>query len=250
MNDQIIKALKDTIGSGPSMDLVKEYAELSLDSFMSEGTLKEIPIINTLLGFYKLGTTFRDLQNIKKITVFINSLQDVPQDDRNKFLEKLEDSDKFRESMFEKIVLTLERLDETAKAEIIGNLFKLYVMEAIDREKFLRLSGIVERAMLYDLLALHYSESRFFRDWDGIKPYHFGKESQMALSAFGLMEQILEEKRSAALEAAGRLGTEPALGLKVSPLGFELANWMLYDLKDADFFEYLSNHIKNRKAID
>lgn len=248
MGNQIIQALKDTISSGSSMDLIKEYSELSLDCFLSEGTLKDIPIVNTLYGVYKMGTTFKNLQNLKKITVFLNQLHDVPEQDRSNFLQKLEESDKFRETMFEKILIILERLDETAKAEIIGNLFKLYVMEAIDREKFLRLSGIVERAMLYDLMALHYRESRFYRDWDGIQPYNLNKESQISLSAYGLMEQFLEEKRSTRFEASGRSGTEPALRFKVSPLGLELANWLLYDLKDADFYKYLYEQIKNRKA--
>lgn len=238
MQNKIFKALKDTIKSEPSMELVKEYAELSLDSFLSEGTLKDIPVISTILGMYKLGTTFKDLQNLKKITVFLNRLQDISTEDRNTLLQKLEESDRFRESIFEKILLTLERLDETIKAEMIGNLFKLYVMEIINREKFLRFSAIIERSILYDLLALHYRESVCYRDWDGKQPYYLGKESQISLSAFGLMEQVLEEKVSERLRGAGYSGTEPALGLKVSSLGRELANWMFYNLDDVEFYDY------------
>lgn len=248
MSMEILKALKETMTSSTSMNLIKEYAELALDSGLSDGILKDIPVLSTAVGLYKLKTTFSDAQNVRKIAIFINQLQDVPEIDRANLMLKLEESDRFKESMFQKILLVIERLDETAKAEMVGNIFRLYVMEAISRDKFLRLSGIVQRAMLYDLLALHYSESLYFKDREGVQLYHLGGESRVALSAYGLMEQFIEECQSSILEGSGRSGTEPKLKLKVSPLGKELANTMLYDLKDAAFFGYLSEQIRNRRS--
>jgi hypothetical protein len=159
----------------------------------------------------------------------------------------MDESDKFKESMVEKILLTLERIDETAKAETIGNLFKLYVLKAMSRERFFRLSGIVERAFLYDLLALHYRESYYVIN-EGSDEYRLGIESQVALHAYGLMEQYVGEARSFSLEASGREGTEPKLMFKVSPLGRALANSMLYDLNDPSFYRYVKEQIKNLRT--
>jgi hypothetical protein len=248
MSNRLVQSFKDTIASESSMDLIKEYSELALDSFMSDGVLKNIPMLNTVFGFYKLGSDIRDIQNLKKIAIFINQLSDIPEKDRNDFLNKMDESDKFNESMVEKILLTLDRLDETAKAEMIGNLFKLYVLEAISKEKFLRLSSIVEKALLYDLNALHYRESHYCNDFKGSEQYPFTMESQTALSAYGLMEQFLEERRSPALDGTGRRGIEPKLMLKISSLGRELANFILYDINEPSFSRYISERIKSRRS--
>ncbi|WP_448103439.1 hypothetical protein [Pedobacter panaciterrae] len=250
MENKLIKSLKETIKSKPAMELIKEYAELSLDLILDDETIKNIPVFNTIVGVYKLGKSLKDRQNIKKISVFLNNLKDVPETSRNSFIQKLEESDKFRETMFEKILIMIERLDETVKAEIVGNLFKLYVMEAIDREKFLRFSGIVERALLYDLLALHYRESTFYRDWEGKQDYYLSKENLMALSAFGLAEQVLEDKPSERLRGAGYDGTEPTIVMNVSDLGRELANYIFYNLNDQDYYSFICEKVKDRKEYN
>lgn len=139
MSKQINNSFKETIVSDKALGLVKDYSELAMDSFLDEGTLKEIPILGTLFSIYKIGSSLRERHYIKKIVVFLNQLKDIPKKQREDFLSKLDNNDKFKESIFEKTLLLLERLDETHKAEMIGNLFRLFIMEVIDRDKLLRL---------------------------------------------------------------------------------------------------------------
>lgn len=247
MGKEIIQSFKQTIASDETIGLVKDYAELALDAVLNDGIVKEIPIFSTLISLYKIRSSLRDRHNFKKIAIFLNQLKDIPQAERQDFLGKLNEKDKYRESIFEKVLLMLERLDESQKAEFVGNLFRLYIMEVIDKNKFLRLSGIVERANLYDLFALHYMHSMFDKDWDGEKPYHFHQASHSSLLSFGLMDQKIVEKYSQRNRDYGVTGiVDQVLELQVSSLGKELANYIQYDLNNLDFIEYI-NEIKTQR---
>lgn len=247
MSNEIVKSFKQTIASDETIGLVKDYAEIALDSILKDGMLKEIPIFGTLVSIYKIGSSLRDRHNFKKIAIFLNGLKDIPEVERQAFLSKLHEEDKYRESIFEKILLLLERLDESRKAEFVGNLFKLYIMEVIDKNKFLRLSGIVERAAIYDLLALHYKHSLYDKDWEGEKPYSFHEASHSALLSFGLMDQKIVEKYSQRNRDYGVDGiVDQVLELKVSSLGNEMANYILYDLNNPDYVEFINRMKANR----
>ena len=240
MGNNIVKSFRQTIASDETMELVKDYSELTLDSVLEEGTFKEIPIIGTLVSLYKIGNSLRERHHFKKIAIFLNQLKDIAKAERQAFLLKLDEEDKYRESIFEKVLLTLERLDESHKAEFVGNLFKLYIMEVIDKNKFLRLSGIVERANLYDLLALHYRHSRFDKDWDGKMPYYFHESSHSSLFSFGLMDQKIIEKYSQRNRDYGVSGiVDQVLELKISSLGQELADYIQYNLENPAYLKYI-----------
>lgn len=240
MSEQINTSFKDTIGSDEALELVKEYSELAVDSFLNEGTLKEIPILGTLFSLYKIGDSLRDRHYIKKIAVFLNQLKDIPKKQREAFLSKLDNNDKFKESIFEKTLLLLERLDETHKAEMTGNLFRLYIMEVIGKDKLMRLSGIVERIPLYDALAFHYAYSLIDKDWEGVKPYSMEHASQSSLLSLGLMDQKIEQKLVPRYSnSIGVSSSSPNywLELEISWLGREFANFILYDINNPEFIE-------------
>jgi|GEM_PF-1923270 len=242
MDTQINASFKDTLNSDEALDLAKEYAEVALDSVIDEDTLKEIPIIGTIFGLYKIGSSIKDKHTLKKIAVFLNQLQNIPKEKKEAFLKKMETNDKFKESIFEKTLLLLERLDETHKAEMVGNLFRMFIMEAIDKDKFLRLSGIVERLLLYDALALHFAYSYIYRDWDGVQPYSMYHASHSSLFSQGLMEQKIVEKRSSRGRDMGYSELyipDYTLELKITALGQDFANFILYDIKDPEFIKHL-----------
>ncbi|WP_316762357.1 hypothetical protein [Pedobacter aquatilis] len=246
--NSIDKSFGETLLSDEALSIVKEYSELGIDSVLKDGLLKDIPLIGTLVSLYKIGGSLKERNEFKKIAVFLNQLSDIPIEQRIAFQKKLEEKDQYRESTFEKVLLLLSRLDETQKAELVGNLFKLYILEVISKEKFLRLSGIVERILLYDLLALHYRESTFNRDWEGKQPYSLHNASTSSLFSLGLMEQQIKERSSPSGRGSGYLGvTEPYIEMKVSSLGRELADLLIYDLKDPDFIDHITRLKKRNR---
>lgn len=247
MSKQLNNSFKETIVSDEALGLVKDYSELAMDSFLDEGTLKEIPILGTLFSIYKIGSSLRERHYIKKIIVFLNQLKDIPKKQREEFLSKLDNNDKFKESIFEKTLLLLERLDETHKAEMTGNLFRLFIMEVIDKDKLLRLSGIVERIALYDALALHFTHSLIDKDWEGIQPYSMSEASESSLYSLGLMEQKIAEKMVSRFgNVSTGIPSSPSylIELKISSLGQEFANFILYDINNPEFIDHVINKYK------
>ena len=79
---------------------------------------------------------------------------DIPEEEKKKFLKKLDANPKFRRKVGETLVLLLDRLDDMEKPELVGKLFKAYMLGRIEFPAFQRLAAAVERAYLPDLFEL------------------------------------------------------------------------------------------------
>lgn len=55
-----------------SKDVISDYLEIGIDSLMNEGILKEIPIVNTIVGILKIGKNVHDRNLLKQTLTFIN----------------------------------------------------------------------------------------------------------------------------------------------------------------------------------
>ena len=50
-----------------SKDVISDYLEIGIDSLMNEGILKEIPIVNTIVGVLKIGKNVHDRNLLKHL---------------------------------------------------------------------------------------------------------------------------------------------------------------------------------------
>jgi hypothetical protein len=236
---------KESILSQEVTDLAKDYSEIALDSILTDGIIKDIPIIGSIANLFKLGQSIRDRHLIKKIIKFLNRLSDIPVEEKEKFIKRLNDEDKNGE-LFEKILIVLDRLDETIKAEMVGNLFRMYVMGVISKHLFLRGSSIVDRGVISDLVKLCLSHSRVYYGDTASDEMNQLVDREVGLHQFeqnllslGLMEQNIDQVPSKILAANGMDGTEPAITMKINSIGETLATYILYDPDDQYFKEYI-----------
>jgi hypothetical protein len=144
---QVIKA--------ESAEFLKEAAELAVDSVIEDGLLKELPLIGTLVNLFKIGKGVKEVFEVKKLAAFFLNIQDIDEDDKKAFDEKL-GKPEFKEEFYSRLLILLEKLDEVQKAEIIANFFRLYIYNIISKNEFFRFSKIVDRGYLGDLLVMHY----------------------------------------------------------------------------------------------
>ena len=154
----IVNAMKMAISSQEIKDLLRECAEIGLDNFIQDELLKNVPIFNALAAFYKFGNTLREKKIKDNILRFLLQLEDIELEERQAFLEKLNNEDK-NDRIFEQLILLLEKLNESVKAEMVGNLFRIYVVGKLSLHTFLRCCAIVERAYISDLIIAY---QRFF----------------------------------------------------------------------------------------
>ena len=136
------------------MDILKEYLELGIDELLSDGLLKDIPVINTVFALVKFASNRRDRHQAEKILAFVESLSGIGEDEKRTFIQKLDKEDK-KGRIYQQVMLQLDKLDEVLKAEMTGNLFRAYIQGKINRHHLLRCFSIIEKAYMSDLLELH-----------------------------------------------------------------------------------------------
>ncbi|MDB5118357.1 MAG: hypothetical protein JWQ79_3849 [Mucilaginibacter sp.] len=237
METDITNSFKNSIISDEIISLAKDYSEIALDTVISDDALKHIPILGTVVSFYKIGKSLRERHFIKKIALFLSKLSEISDDEKEIFLSEMSKQDKYGESLFDKILLILEKLDETAKAEITGNLTRMYMKNVISKEKLLRFVSIVERAALYDLMVLHHHHKSYDIEKSMLATYWWSKETETALYNLGLLNLTLDSKWGdyAAKHLEQRGSVTPTVIFKINSLGTQLANLMFYDLQNEDF---------------
>lgn len=148
------KDLLNSVTSEKLSEIAVDGAELAIDSILHEGLLKDIPIVGTIYKIGRASIGVREAIFTKKVLKFLQELKDIPLAEREEFLRKLEENAKYSNRVGEKLLVLIERLDDIDKSSVIGRLFKAAVAEKIDYETFLKLSSIVDKAFLPDLLKL------------------------------------------------------------------------------------------------
>jgi hypothetical protein len=146
-NTQLIKS----IGSD-SLDILSDYSEIVLDATIESGVLKDIPIFGSLIKFSKIGLTIKDYLFVNKLKSFLSSVNKISSKERMKFI-KSNFSEKAKASdLGEKLINTLDKIDSTNKAFLVGKSFNLYLLNKIDKIEFYDLIYTIEN------FKIHYSE--------------------------------------------------------------------------------------------
>lgn len=130
-----------------------DAAELILDSILTDGVLREIPIVSTVVGLAKAGFTVRGNLFIQKVLRFLNPLSKYTREQRQNYLAKLDQDEVKQAGQY--MILYLERLDSLDKPAMLSKVFEAYMLQKIDC-----------RQMLY---FTHFIDSVFILVW---KNYH------------------------------------------------------------------------------
>ncbi|HHC6465829.1 TPA: hypothetical protein ACN36C_004572 [Vibrio parahaemolyticus] len=144
-------SLEITLKSSDLQGTASGLAEVALDTFIDEGIARDIPIIGTLFGMANTVSTVRDHLFLKKIVTFLTELSSVDMKQRAKMLANIENDEKYKTKVGEKLLFILDRCDDYEKAQLIAKLFCAFVNEEIKYDDFLRCSAIIERVFLTDI---------------------------------------------------------------------------------------------------
>ena len=144
-------SIKESILSEQAVSLASEYSEIALDSILQDGILKDIPVINTIIGISKASIAIRDRLLIKKIVQSLAGLNDVSSEKRIQMINRLEQDTKFSQSVGEHILEILERVESHRKPIIIARVFAAYAKKEIDTVTLLRLNSAIERLPSFEI---------------------------------------------------------------------------------------------------
>lgn len=146
-----IDELEEVIRSNNLIDLGSEYAEIAIDSMIEDNTLKDIPVIRTIVGLIKFRNSFSKYLFTKKIYKFLFNIKDIPQTERVKTIEKINSSKKYQSKVGLIILELLEKVESDYKPEILGKLFSAVIKEKIEFSTFLRLAHIISNLFIEDI---------------------------------------------------------------------------------------------------
>ena len=137
-----------------SFSLVSDLSEITLDKFITNDTLKDIPILGSITKILSIGNTINDRIFTNKLIHFLNELKNLDKDFILKEIQFIDDSKKYQHKVGEKILEIISRIDSDEKPKIIGRLFKSYLLKKIKYDEFLKLAYIVERIFLQNIFLL------------------------------------------------------------------------------------------------
>lgn len=178
MKDSASAALIDSVLKSEASATAQELGEIALDSVMSEGILKEIPIVSWLVRGHSVVTGIRDRIFLKKIAGFLREAAKISEKEREAFSKRLEEEPDLTEQSGESALLVIEKLSEVDKARLMGFAFRRFVQGAIDSVILHRIYSALEMMPLWQLTDL--------------PEYYFGKNgfSLMGQGAATLYQQL------------------------------------------------------------
>jgi hypothetical protein len=121
--------------SSHTADLADKLGEVALDSLLSDGVLKEIPIVGTALTMLKAGNDIAAFFFAKKVIQFLVEVEKIPQESRTKFFEERCGEDD-QGHLGEITLMLLEKIDHPALSKMLGRAFAMMVNGDTTRQTF------------------------------------------------------------------------------------------------------------------
>ena len=154
--DELVPVFEDSLFGTSIADVGIEFAELGIDSILSDGILKDIPIIGTIVGVGKLAHNVHDRNLIRQTLTFINEFNKglISPEKIEKHRKKLHDNPKKLEEELGRVLILLDQNIDTIKSTFEGKFYVAYVDEKISWDEFCELCDITERLFVSDITNL------------------------------------------------------------------------------------------------
>jgi hypothetical protein len=133
------------------LPVAQDLAEVALDSALSEGVLREIPLLSTVLGIGRAAVAARDQVFASKVSRFVATVGKLSRSERARMVDELAGTDSLKERVGLAILDLLEKSDPIEKPKLIGNLFVAMGQGKIPGRDILRLSSMITGAFVEDL---------------------------------------------------------------------------------------------------
>ncbi len=138
-------ALVRTVAGRELGEIVFDAAEVSLDSVLTEGVLKELPVVGAFVKLAKASQSIAEELYLRKLLRFLTELKSIPAEERSRLLARHPDGTQEQRDLGENLLLTLERLDSVQKPTLLARFFTAYIRDQISYSTFLRLAQALER---------------------------------------------------------------------------------------------------------
>jgi hypothetical protein len=160
------------------MSIITEFGEFSLDHFLRNDILKDIPIVGPVFDIIKLSQDIRDRIFVEKIKSFIENINN-----NQKWQEKFKDKDECKK-ISKQLLYIIDSTDDDNKLKLIGLAFNYFVNGEISKDEYFYLVNIISKSFypyLKILLEIDDSDIRFKND--GTKYDYIGIAHLLSIGA-------------------------------------------------------------------
>ena len=153
--ENLVVSLEDSLTEN-LFDTVADLTEVGLDAVMDDGVLKEIPLLSTVAGIYKIGHTIKERHTIKQLALFVTELNNgcVDKNKKNRILEKLNGNQQQSKQEIEYILVVLDSYLEYEKPKMLAKLYMAYLEQRIDWTQFSMYAALLKTLLLQDIKLL------------------------------------------------------------------------------------------------
>jgi len=139
-----------------TVDTAKDFAEIGLDAIISDASIKEIPVIGTIISIFKIGKSIKERHFIRKLLIFLQDFKRGTHNDneRMQLMLKLNESNRFKNKVMDNVVSFIDRFDHEIKSSILAHLLIAYLSENISWSDFIDFEASVDRMYLTDIMVL------------------------------------------------------------------------------------------------
>jgi hypothetical protein len=152
--NSIGKAIVKGAYNPEAKNLALDLSEKCVEILLEDGVLKEVPVIKSVIAFYKTWQAVHDQLFLRKIAGFVSACPKFTESERKKFLEEDLQNPKATKQLGDALVLILDKLDDLEKPAMLAKLFTAYVRGHIDYPSFRRLAAGIGSAFVGDLRSI------------------------------------------------------------------------------------------------
>jgi hypothetical protein len=152
LSEEYNNLLSKVIIEGVDTSIIEDLGESVIDSGITDNFLESIPIVKIGKSIVNMGKGFHEIHYIKKFLAFFAPMQKKKNSkERQAFIEKLSVNKKLRDRVFERILISIDKIDETEKSKILGILFLGVINDRLSINEYLRMTWVVEKLRHDDL---------------------------------------------------------------------------------------------------
>lgn len=143
----VVKALK----SDSVISVEKEFLELGIDTLLESGVIKDIPLVNTVVGIFGAVGSVRDHLFANKLIRFMSQLSEVPQKKRIEMIDKLNEDSKFSGKVGAVLIEILDRMESERKPELSAKCFAAFAKNEISFEELRHILFALEKVPSFEI---------------------------------------------------------------------------------------------------
>lgn len=149
--DQLTEDFEKSLFSD-TKDVLGDYIEIGIDSFINDGILKDIPIVNTIVAVLKAGKNIHDRNLLKQTLTFIDEFNknNISEELFNSYKNQIENDSRKCEEELGRVLLLLNNFIDKEKSIMLSKLYKAYVKQEITWNEFCEYSEIINRLFIQD----------------------------------------------------------------------------------------------------